>query len=214
MFTRNFVTTLVVGLAVAASVPAAAIAQVGTSQGALNPNLATRDELSALAGFTEEVVDAVIEGRPHLSMLDLDGLLGGLLGDGDREELYSRFFLPINLNDTSEEEILLVPGVGERMAYEFDEYHPYAHIAEFRREIGKYVDEEELARLEQYVFVPLDLNSASDEDILTVPGLGPRMLREFNEYRPYENIEQFRREIGKYVDDGEVARFERYVTIG
>jgi hypothetical protein len=40
------------------------------------------------------------------------------------------------------------------------------------------------------------------------------MLREFKEYRPYENMEKFRREIGKYVDSKEVARLERYVTIG
>jgi hypothetical protein len=39
------------------------------------------------------------------------------------------------------------------------------------------------------------------------------MLREFKEYRPYTNIEQFRREMGKYVDDGEVARLERYVLV-
>ena len=50
-------------------------------------------------------------------------------------------------------------------------------------------------------------------DILTIPGLGARMLREFKEYRPYKAIEQFRREIGKYVDAKEVARLERYVTI-
>ena len=30
---------------------------------------------------------------------------------------------------------------------------------------------------------------------------------------PYSRIEQFRREIGKYVDDDEVARLERYVEI-
>jgi DNA uptake protein ComE-like DNA-binding protein len=63
------------------------------------------------------------------------------------------------------------------------------------------------------VFVPLELNTASDEDILGIPGLGPRMLREFKEYRPYPNIEKFRREIGKYVNEKEVARLERYVTI-
>ena len=40
------------------------------------------------------------------------------------------------------------------------------------------------------------------------------MLHEFKEYRPYGNIEQFRREIGKYVDEDEVARLERYVVIG
>ena len=75
------------------------------------------------------------------------------------------------------------------------------------------MDDTELARLEKYVFVPINLNTASDEDISSIPGLGPRMLREFKEYRPYRNIEQFRREIGKYVSAKEVARFERYVTL-
>jgi radical SAM superfamily enzyme with C-terminal helix-hairpin-helix motif len=86
-------------------------------------------------------------------------------------------------------------------------------MAQFRREMGKYVDDKEVARMEQYVFVPINLNTASDEDILTIPGLGQRMLREFKEYRPYKSMEQFRREIGKYVDKKEVARLERFVTI-
>ena len=46
-----------------------------------------------------------------------------------------------------------------------------------------------------------------------IPGLGNRMLHEFKEYRPYKSMEQFRREIGKYVSKTEVARFERYVTL-
>ena len=213
MSARTILSGLALGLSVTAGAPLQAAAQVGTNQGVLNPNLATRDELLALPGVTAAAADATIEARPHLSMLALDGLLTQQLGEGDREALYSRLFLPINLNDTSEEEILLVPGVGDRMAHEFDEYRPYDHLAVFRREIGKYVDDEEVARLEQFVFVPLDLNTASAEDILTIPGLGERMLHEFEEYRPYQNIEQFRREIGKYVDDGEVARLERYVIV-
>jgi hypothetical protein len=32
-------------------------------------------------------------------------------------------------------------------------------------------------------------------------------------YRPYTSIEQFRREIGKYVDGNEVARLESYITL-
>jgi DNA uptake protein ComE-like DNA-binding protein len=79
--------------------------------------------------------------------------------------------------------------------------------------MGKYVDATEVARLEQYVFVPINLNAASDEAILSIPGLGRRMLHEFKEYRPYTSIEQFRKEIGKYVDAKEVARLERYVTL-
>jgi len=61
--------------------------------------------------------------------------------------------------------------------------------------------------------VPININTATDAEILAIPGMGPRMLREFKEYRPYTSIEQFRREIGKYVDKNEVARLERYVTV-
>ena len=188
-------------------------AQVGQNMGVLNPNTATEAELAALPHMDAAKADSVIAGRPFTDMLEVNALVGDSLDEAQQDELYARLFLPLNLNATTEEEILLVPGVGNRMAHEFDEYHPYTHMAEFRREIGKYVDDEEVARLEQFVFVPIDLNTASDEDILTIPNLGNRMLREFKEYRPYSRIEQFRREIGKYVDDDEVARLERYVEI-
>jgi DNA uptake protein ComE-like DNA-binding protein len=59
----------------------------------------------------------------------------------------------------------------------------------------------------------ININTATDAEILAIPGMGPRMLREFKEYRPYTSIEQFRREIGKYVDKKEVARFEQYIEI-
>src|SRR3954466_7315442 len=59
----------------------------------------------------------------------------------------------------------------------------------------------------------ININTATDAQILAIPGMGPRMLREFKEYRPYTSIEQFRREIGKYVDKAEVARLEQYITI-
>ena len=59
--------------------------------------------------------------------------------------------MPINLNTASEEDIALIPGMTDRMIHEFEEYRPYADMAEFDREIGKYVDEAEVARLRQYV---------------------------------------------------------------
>ena len=59
----------------------------------------------------------------------------------------------------------------------------------------------------------IDLNTATDAQILAIPGMGPRMLREFKEYRPYTSMDQFRREIGKYVDKAELARLEQYVYI-
>ncbi len=190
------------------------LAQVGDSQGLLNPNLASEQELMALPQLGADGAAKVVAGRPWLSMAALHAAVGADLSEEQQSELYGQLWLPINLNDVTEAEILLIPGVGNRMAHEFEEYRPYAGLAVFRREMGKYVDDDEVARLERFVFVPLDLNSASSEDFATIPGVGSRMIHEFEEYRPYAGMEQFRREIGKYVDDDEVARFERYMTIG
>jgi DNA uptake protein ComE-like DNA-binding protein len=187
--------------------------QVGKSQGVINPNLASEKELAALPHMNATLVKAVLQQRPFANMTDLNAVLGKSLNQEQLSELYVRMFEPINLNTASEAEIMLIPGMGKRMLREFLEYRPYRTMAQFRKEIGKYVGDKEVARLEQYVFVPINLNTASDEDILTIPGMGSRMLREFKEYRPYRNIEQFRKEIGKYVDKKEVARLERYVTL-
>jgi predicted DNA-binding helix-hairpin-helix protein len=165
--------------------------------------------------MTPVIAKNLIANRPFLSITALDQFLtGAKLTREQITALYGRLFIHINLNSASREEILLIPGVGNRMLREFLEYRPYAALAVFHREIDKYVDDAELARLEQYVFVPMDLNTASDADFLTIPGLGNRMLREFKEYRPYDGIERFRREIGKYVSKEEVSRLERYVTVG
>ncbi len=189
-------------------------AQVGkNASGIVDPNLATREQLLALPGVDAAFADAIVGGRPYAGMLALDRVVGAQLSGEPKSALYRKLFLPINLNAATRPEILLVPGVAARMAHEFEEYRPYDGLARFRREIGKYVNADEVARLEQYVFVPINLNTATDADILSIPGLGQRMLREFKEYRPYQNIEQFRREIGKYVDKNEVARLERYVVV-
>ncbi len=192
-------------------VAATAVAQVGHSN-MVNPNLATQQELTALPHLTAEQVQDIVDGRPFLTMTDLDARLTSLT-DEQRDTLYRAMFIPLNLNSASQAEILLVPGVGNRMLHEFEEYRPYQALAQFQREMGKYVDDAEVARLSGYVFVPIDLNTASDEDILSIPGVGRRMEHEFKEYRPYQSIAQFRREMGKYVDDKEVTRLERYVII-
>lgn len=187
-------------------------AQVGKSA-LLNPDLATEKELLALPHMNAALVKAIMERRPFLKMADLNAVLAPSLKPEQLAELYGKMFVQINLNTASDAEILLIPGAGKRMLREFKEYRPYRTLAQFRKEIGKYVDDKEVARFEQYVFVPVHLNTASDDDILSIPGAGKRMLREFKEYRPYNNIEQFRKEIGKYVDKKEVARLERYVTL-
>lgn len=187
-------------------------AQVGKTT-LVDPNLATEQQLAAVPHMNPTLVKAVMDKRPFLTVKELHAVLSPTLSADQLKETFAKMWVHLNLNTASREEILLIPGVGNRMLHEFEEYRPYTNLAQFHREIAKYVKEEELARLESYVFVPMDLNSASDADLLTIPGLGERMLREFKEYRPYKDMAQFRREIGKYVNAREVARLERYVMI-
>jgi len=117
----------------------------------LDANTATLEEMAALPHMDEILAQSVIDNRPFMSIGILDELLSADLGEEELEELYGHLFVPINLNTAAESDILLIPGVGDRMAHEFEEYRPYSNIEQFRREIGKYVDEEEVARLEKYV---------------------------------------------------------------
>ncbi|PQB05710.1 helix-hairpin-helix domain-containing protein [Aureitalea marina] len=175
----------------------------------LNANLATEDQLNGI-GLSAEMIGQIMENRPFLTMNDLDAMVPA---DMDKEALYATIFVPFNLNTTPKDDFKMIPGVGDKMAHEFDEYRPYISIKQFRKEIGKYVDEAEVARYENYVFVPVELNSATEEDIKALPGVGGRMAHEFEEYRPYTSMEQFRKEIGKYVDDKELSRLERFVYL-
>ncbi|HET9264279.1 MAG TPA: helix-hairpin-helix domain-containing protein [Vicinamibacterales bacterium] len=203
---------MAVSLACAFAFTSAPFAQVG--KGLLDGNTASEKELMSVPHLTDAIVKGIVGKRPFKSQTEFNAFLTSQgLKPEQLKEVYGKTFVHLNLNTATREEILMIPGLGNRMVREFLEYRPYKAMAQFRREMGKYVDDTEVARMVQYVFVPINLNTASDEDILTIPGLGPRMLREFKEYRPYKSMEQFRREIGKYVDDKEVARLERYVTI-
>jgi DNA uptake protein ComE-like DNA-binding protein len=191
-------------------------------------------------------------------------------------------WIKFNLNAAGEEQFLTIPAVGDRMVREFFEYRPYMTIDQFRREIGKYVDDDQVAAYEDYLFVPIDpanldeatlqqlpgidadkaatlagggpyaddaaflaalgglvsaeqasaanaylaataadtaswvkfnLNTAGEAQFLTIPGVGEQMVDEFFEYRPYTTIAQFRQEIGKYVDEAQVAAYEGYVFV-
>lgn len=137
--------------------PAAAEAAAGAeASGAtlVDPDAAPREELLMVPSVDETTADALVAARPYENMLEVDQVLASEgLSDQEREAVYGRLWKPLDLNTASAEEILLIPGVGERMQHEFEEYRPYRGIAQFRREIGKYVDEEEVARLEQYVTI-------------------------------------------------------------
>ena len=137
-----------------AEAPASAPMAEEMAEGALmNPNTVTEEQLMALPGMSAELVAGLMAARPFENMLEVDEVLATALDEAAREELYGHVFLPLDLNNATDVEMKLIPGVGDRMAYEFDEYRPYDAIERFRREMSKYVDDEEVARLEKYVVI-------------------------------------------------------------
>lgn len=177
-------------------------------------NTAAEKTLQTLPHMTPPIVKGLLERRPFSSVVELNTYLSARsLTMAQLTEFYRKAFIHVNLNTASQDEILLIPGAGKRMAHEFDEYRPWKTWAQFDKEISKYVGQPETDRLKQYVFIPVNLNTATDEDILSIPGAGPRMVHEFKEYRPWKTKQQFEKEIGKYVGATEVARLWRYVVI-
>ena len=131
-----------------------AAAAAATSGAMVDPNAATKEQLTAVPGMTAAAADALIAGRPYQDMVAVNKALAASITSADtRKQVYAKLWKPIDLNTAKGEEILLIPGVGARMRHEFEEYRPYKNIEQFRREIGKYVDKNEVARLEQYVMI-------------------------------------------------------------
>ena len=60
----------------------------------------------------------------------------------------------------------------------------------------------------------LNLNSATGADYKRViPNFPDRFVIEFLEYKPYVSIQQFRKEIGKYIGAAQVTEWEKYVFV-
>jgi DNA uptake protein ComE-like DNA-binding protein len=148
LFQRSLASAALALTAVAASIPPSA-AQEAASR--LNPNTATAAELAEIEAVPDELAEAIIAARPFERTSEYDELVSGTLEGADKTALYEQLFLPIDLNEATQEEIAVIPGMSNRMIHEFEEYRPYTSIDQFNREIGKYVDEGEVARLRSYV---------------------------------------------------------------
>jgi DNA uptake protein ComE-like DNA-binding protein len=204
--------TIVSVLMLLAGAACSARAQAG--RGLLDPNVASEAELQALPNMTPAIAKDLLGKRPFQNVLDLNAfLLGEKLTSAQATEFYRKAFVQINLNTGTPEEFMLVPGSGKRMSIEFAEYRPWKSWLQFDKEIGKYVGQQETDRFKQYMFIPLNLNIAGDDVLLTVPGMNPAMLQALKKSRPWKSQEQFAMEIGKTAGPKEAARLWRYFVI-
>lgn len=98
----------------------------------------------------------------------------------------------LNLNEVTGDELLAtIPDFGNRMVREFQEYRPYVSIQQFRREIGKYVDETQVAFYEEYVYVPISVNDSDAATLMQIPGLDEAAAEQLMAARPFDSTDAF-----------------------
>lgn len=115
----------------------------------------------------------------------------------------------LNLNIAADHEFAaVIPGLGNRMIREFMEYRPYISIQQFRREIGKYVDDAQVATYENYVYVPIAINDSDAATLQQIPGLSAEEAQALITARPFASTEDFLAKLGEYIsaDELEIAK--------
>jgi DNA uptake protein ComE-like DNA-binding protein len=110
-------------------------------------------------------------------------------------------------NTMSEAELAAIPNVTPAIAKAIVAKRPFVSITELNSLLlAQGLTAEQAMGVYQKAFVHINLNTATPDEILLVPGAGRRMVREFPEYRPWRSWAQFDKEIGKYVGGAENAR--------
>lgn len=119
----------------------------------------------------------------------------------------------VNLNTASGDDFLnAIPGLGNRMVREFQEYRPYLSIQQFRREIGKYVDQAQVATYEQYVYVPINVNESDAATLQQIPGLSEAEAGELIAARPFTSNDAFLAKLTAYVSGAELTTAQSYLS--
>lgn len=118
----------------------------------------------------------------------------------------------LNLNTASEQEFLDgVPGLGKRMAHEFEEYRPYRSVQQFRREMGKYVSPAQIVEYEKYVYVPVAENESDAATLQQLPGLDAAEADALIAGRPYASRDAFLAKLSEKVSAADLAVARTYL---
>jgi len=119
----------------------------------------------------------------------------------------------LNINTASSPELLSkIPNLGNRMVREFEEYRPYRSIQQFRREIGKYVDPEQIAEYEKYIFVPINPNESDLQTLQQIPGLDETEAQSLVAGRPYASADAFLTKLSDKVSAQELEVARTYLS--
>ena len=119
----------------------------------------------------------------------------------------------LNLNTLTEDQLMsTIPDFSGRMVREFMEYRPYISIQQFRKEIGKYVDADQVATYEQYVYVPVDVDQADAATLQQLPGVDAGIADQLIAGRPYGSSQAFLAKLAGLVSATDAQRAAAYLA--
>jgi DNA uptake protein ComE-like DNA-binding protein len=180
------------------------------------------ESLKQIPAVTDEIANDLIAGRPY-NMIDVfltklatyltpeqveygANFIEGYVAPTPEATLTATQepFTLLNLNTASGDEFLTIPDMSNRMVREYMEYRPYISILQFRREIGKYVGDEQTAAWEKYVFVPVQIDQSDVETLKQIPGVTDEIANALIAGRPYNTNEAFLAKLATYLTPEQV----------
>ena len=120
----------------------------------------------------------------------------------------------IDPNAAAESDLQSLPAMTPAIVKGMIERRPFKSVVELNKFLlDQKVTPEQVREFYRKAFVPINLNTATRDEFLLIPGVGSRMSAEMAEYRPWKTSVQFDKEIGKYVGQQETNRLKQYVFI-
>jgi DNA uptake protein ComE-like DNA-binding protein len=186
-----------------------------------NLNTASTEQFMSIPGAGDRMTREFAEYRPYTSIGQFRGEIGKYVSPEEVAAFAAYVFVPVDPNQADTDTLQQLPGVTPEVADALIAGRPYDSSQTFLTALGQQAPAELVAAAKTFLadagpiatWVKYNLNTATSEQFMGIPGAGDRFTREFEEYRPYTSIGQFRAEIGKYVSPEDVAAFERYLFV-
>lgn len=120
----------------------------------------------------------------------------------------------VDANTAAESDLQQLPNMTPAIVKGLLMQRPFKSVTELNKFLlGQMLTPEQTRDIYRKAFIPINLNTGTKDEFLLIPGVGPRMSAEFEEYRPWRTWAQFDKEIGKYVGQPETDRLKQYFFI-
>ena len=186
----------------------------------VDPSQATEASFQQLPGVSTDDAAELVKGVPYADDLAFSSALAQYVSAEQAAAAQAfltstatdkAIWILYNLDTATDEQFLSIPGVGDNMAGEFNEYRPYASVLEFRQEIGKYVSEEEVAEYEKYLFVPVDPAQADEATLQQLPGVSADDAAELVKSGPFADAAALLTALEAYVSADQAAAAAAFI---